>query len=77
MVCKQNDKYDLLLDTNNTPIYPSKGEIGVPIILLDKHDIKIGDTLTITEEDYSKDFTVTSYVRDSQMNSTLCSSTRF
>ena len=27
--------------------------------------------------DYSKDFTVTSYVRDSQMNSTLCSSTRF
>jgi putative ABC transport system permease protein len=74
---KQNDKYDLLLDTNNTPIYPSKGEIGVPIILLDSYDIKIGDTLTITEGDYSKDFTVTSYVRDSQMNSTLCSSTRF
>ena len=74
---KQNKRYDLLLDMNNKPFYPSQGEIGVPIILLDSYDIRIGDTLTIKDGAYSMDFVVTTYVRDSQMNSTLCSSTRF
>ncbi|RKD32474.1 hypothetical protein [Thermohalobacter berrensis] len=74
---KQNQQYDLLLDMENEPIYPSQGEIGVPIILLDSYDIEIGDTLTVKDGEYSKDFVVSSYVRDSQMNSTLTSSTRF
>jgi len=74
---KQNQEYDLLLDMENKPLYPSQGEIGVPIILVDRYDIEIGDTLTIKDEDYSMDFVVSSYVRDSQMNSTLTSSTRF
>ncbi|RCX18749.1 putative ABC transport system permease protein [Anaerobacterium chartisolvens] len=74
---KQSEKYDLLLNMDNKPIYPSKGEIGVPIILLDSYDIDIGDTITIKDGDFSMSFTVTSYVRDSQMNSTMCSSTRF
>ncbi|MDW7674696.1 MAG: ABC transporter permease, partial [Bacillota bacterium] len=74
---KQNQEYDLLLDMENKPVYPSQGEIGVPIIVLDRYDIKIGDTLTIKDAEYSKDFVVSSYIRDSQMNSTLTSSTRF
>lgn len=74
---KQNQQYDLLLDMENKPFYPSQGEIGVPIILLDSYDIQIGDTLTVKDGEYSMNFEVSSYVRDSQMNSTLTSSTRF
>lgn len=74
---KQNQEYDLLLNMENKPFYPSQGEIGVPIIVLDRYDIKIGDTLTVKDGKYSKNFVVSSYVRDSQMNSTLTSSTRF
>lgn len=74
---KENEKYDLLLDSDNKPVYPQKGEIGVPIILLENYNINIGDTITISEGDFIKEFTVKYFLRDPQMNSTLCSSTRF
>ena len=50
---------------------------GVPVILLDEFDIALGDKITLNSGDISKTFTVKSYVYDGQMNSTLCSSTRF
>lgn len=74
---KQNDKYDVLLDENRNKSEINKGEIGVPVILLDEFDIALGDKITLTIGDVSKTFTVASYVYDGQMNSTLCSSTRF
>ncbi|MGN1466778.1 MAG: FtsX-like permease family protein [Ruminococcus sp.] len=74
---KQNDKYDVLLDENRNKSEINKGEIGVPVILLDEFDIALGDKITLTIGDVSKIFTVASYVYDGQMNSTLCSSTRF
>lgn len=74
---KQNDKYDVLLDKNRNKANVSKGEIGIPVILLDEFDISVGDKITLTVKDISKTFTVASYVYDGQMNSTLCSSTRF
>lgn len=74
---RQNEGYDVLLDENRKPLAMNPGEIGVPVILLDEFDITIGDTVTLCSGDITKDFTVNAYVYDGQMNSTLCSSTRF
>lgn len=74
---KQNDKYDVLLDKNRNKCEIKAGEIGVPVILLEEFNIALGDQITLVSGDLSKNFTVASYVYDGQMNSTLCSSTRF
>lgn len=74
---RQNNKYDVLLNENRKPLEMKSGEIGVPVILLDEFDIAIGDTVTLCSGGITKDFTVSAYVYDGQMNSTLCSSTRF
>ena len=74
---KPNEGYDLLLDLENKPLYPERGEVAIPLILLNRYNIEIGDTIRVRDGDYNKDFKVSSYVRDSQMNSTLASSTRF
>ncbi len=76
-IIRQPEQYDLLLDTNNQRITPARGEIGVPLILLDQYHMEIGDTLTLSDGTFSKELTITSLLRDAQMNSTLCSSTRF
>lgn len=74
---KQNQKYDVLLDGDRNPLTMGPGEIGVPVILLDEFAIAVGDTITLDSGTITKDFTVADYVYDGQMNSTLCSSTRF
>lgn len=74
---RQNETYDVLLDENRKPLMMKPGEIAVPVILLDAFDIAVGDTVTLCRNGTAKDFTVSAYVYDGQMNSTLCSSTRF
>ncbi len=74
---KQNQKYDVLLDEDRNPLTMDPGEVGVPVILRHEFDIAIGDTITLDSGTITKDFTVAAYVYDGQMNSTLCSSTRF
>lgn len=73
---KQNKEYDLLLDSDRNVIEVSKGEIGIPIILLNSYDINIGDTVELTSKGVKKKFKVTTFVHDAQMNSTLVYSTR-
>lgn len=73
---KQNDNYDLLLNADRKPIRVKDGEIGIPVILLDAYDIRIGDKIVLESQGVSKEFTVSAYVHDAQMNSTLVSSTR-
>ncbi len=73
---KQNREYDLLLDENRNAMNINKGEIGIPVILLDSYDISIGDTVVLTSNGITREFNVTAFVHDAQMNSTLCSSTR-
>lgn len=74
---KQNKEYDLLLDENRKPLEIQKGEIGVPVILLEKYPIEIGNVICLQSGNIKKEFQVSAYVYDGQMNSTLCSSTRF
>lgn len=73
---KQNKKYDMLLDKDRNVININKGEIGFPVILLDSYDVNLGDTVVLTSKGVTKEFKVTAFVHDAQMNSTLCSSTR-
>lgn len=73
---KQNKEYDLLLDENRNLINVNKGEIGIPVILLDNYDINLGDIVQLSNNGILKDFKVTAFVHDAQMNSTMCSSTR-
>lgn len=73
---KQNKEYDLLLDKDRNVIKVNKGEIGIPVILLDSYDINLGDTVVLTSKGVTMEFKVTAFVHDAQMNSTLCSSTR-
>lgn len=74
---RQNQKYDVLLDENRKPLEIKRNEIGVPVILMDDYDIHIGDRLTLRTNGITKDFTVSAFVHDGMMNSTMCSSTRF
>lgn len=74
---RQNENYDVLLDENMHCLKMNQGEIGVPVILLDQYEIKIGDVITLESGETIKKFVVSAYVYDAQMNSTLCSSTRF
>lgn len=74
---RQNQKYDVLLDANRNPLEIKRDEIGVPVILTDDYDIRIGDRLTLCTNGVTKDFTVSAFVHDGMMNSTMCSSTRF
>lgn len=73
---KQNRSYDLLLDEERNVINVNKGEIGIPVILLDSYDINLGDKVVLTSNGVTKEFKVKAFVHDAQMNSTLCSSTR-
>ena len=73
---KQNKEYDLLLDESRNVIKVNEGEIGIPVILLDSYDINLGDTVVLSSKGVTKEFKVTAFVHDAQMNSTLCSSTR-
>lgn len=74
---KQNEEYDVLLDEDRNKVELKPGEIGVPVILLEQYKIAIGDKICLKRNGAEKTFIVSDYVYDGQMNSTLCSSTRF
>lgn len=74
---KQNATYDVLLNENREKLEVAEGEIGVPVILLSKYSISVGDEITLRSGEGEKQFKVAGFVYDGQMNSTLCSSTRF
>ena len=74
---KQNQEYDVLLNENREVLRLNRGEVGVPVILLDQYEIAKGDQLEISAGGVEMQFTVAAYVYDGMMNSTMCSSTRF
>lgn len=73
----QNQEYDLLLDKSRKRVELNKGQIGIPVIVREQFDIEIGDRLIIDNGQFVKEFQVCEFIYDSQMNSTMCSSTRF
>lgn len=73
---KQNEKKDLLLNYKHEKVVLNKGEIGIPVILKQMYDLKIGDRIMLDVEGIHKEFIVKEFVLDAQMNSTMASSTR-
>ncbi|RSK26122.1 ABC transporter permease [Bacillus sp. HMF5848] len=69
----QSEKFDYLLDLNGNIIHVNDGELYVPIAYMRDNTANVGDKAVIG----GKEFTVSGFLRDSQMNSTLSSSKRF
>lgn len=73
----QNEKFDFILDLNNQKLDVSEGEVAVPIYFMEEYDLEIGETITVVQDAYEKQFLISEYARDYEMNSALTSSKRF
>ncbi len=73
----QNKKFDFILDLDNEKLDVKEGEVAVPIYFMEQYDLKIGDTITVKSGGYQKEFVISDYARDYEMNSSLTSSKRF
>lgn len=73
----QNENFDYLLTMENERAVVRDGDIGVPVYYMEELGIQVGDNITLIEGDYSKEFTVSTIIRDSTMNSALSYSKRF
>ncbi len=73
----QNEGFDFLLNMDNEIAVVQDGEIGVPVYYTEELGIRVGDVITLHEGNYSKEFTVSTIIRDSTMNSALSYSKRF
>lgn len=73
----QNKKFDHLLDGSGTAVEPGNGEVYVPVAYQEKFGLQVGDTLSVQTDTGPRDFTISGFVRDSQMASSLSSATRF
>jgi putative ABC transport system permease protein len=69
----QNPSFDFLLDLEDRIIQVSPGEIAVPIYYMERDDLKVGETVRISDGAFDKTFSVAAFVRDSQWGlSPLC-----
>ncbi|MFO8064948.1 MAG: ABC transporter permease [Spirochaetia bacterium] len=73
----QNERFDYLLDMDNRRLDLEPGEIGVPVYYAEEKGVGAGDRVTVAGEGYSHEYTVTSLVRDAQMNPAIVHSKRF
>lgn len=73
----QNQEFDYLLDESGAIPEPSPGEVYVPVAYQQTFELAVGDELRIQAEDGIQTLQIAGFVRDSQMASSLSSSTRF
>lgn len=73
----QNRGFDYLLNMENEIAFVGEGEIGVPVYYAEELGIQVGDSIIVSEGDYSKELTVSIIIRDASMNAALTSSKRF
>lgn len=73
---KQNEERDLLLNQEHERVVLSEGEIGVPVILKGMYPMDIGDKVIVKDNGIQAEFLIKEFILDSQMNSTMASSTR-
>lgn len=69
----QSEKFDFLFDLDGNIINVSDGELYVPVSYMKDNTTKVGDKAVVN----GKEFTVTGFLRDSLMNSSLSASKRF
>ena len=73
----QNTGFDYLLDMKSDLVDVSPGEVALPLYYMEQYDMEMGDVITIQNEGFSKELTVTDFVRDVQMNPSIIHSKRF
>ena len=73
----QNKKFDFILDLDNEKLDIKEGFVAVPIYFMEQYDLEIGDTISVKSGGDQKDFVISDYARDFEMNSSLTSSKRF
>lgn len=73
---KQNPRKDLLLNTKHEVVQIQSGEVGIPMLLKEQYDIELGDEVLLSYDGFERSYTVTEFILDAQMNSSMCSSTR-
>lgn len=73
---KQNTSKDLLLNAEHEKVILQEGEIGMPVLLKEMYDMDIGDHIILNSNEVKKEFVIKEFILDSQMNSSMCSSTR-
>lgn len=73
----QNQDFDFLLNLDNEIINVESGYVAVPVYYMQKYDLKLGDVITIFNNNFSMHFGITDFVRDAQMNPAMISSKRF
>ncbi len=74
---KQNNSFDLLLNSESQAVDVAKGEIAVPVYYMQKENMKIGDKVRVSNQSFNMELTVVDFVRDVQMNPSIVSSKRF
>ncbi|MFV0375344.1 FtsX-like permease family protein [Microbacterium sp.] len=73
----QNPDFDYLIDQDGVIAEPAAGEVYVPVAYQQRFGLQVGDELGVRTDDGLHDLTVTGFVRDAQMASSLSSATRF
>ena len=73
----QNEKFDFILDLNNEKLDVKEGYVAVPIYFMEHYDLQIGESIFVKNGDSQKEFIISDYARDYEMNSSLTSSKRF
>lgn len=73
----QNDEFDFLLDEASGIPRPGEGEVYVPVAYQRSFALEAGDLLHVRTNTGLKTFTISGFVRDAQMASSLSSATRF
>lgn len=74
---KQNKKFDFLLNLKNEAVNVSAGGIAVPIYFMQKNKLSVGDKVRLSTGKFEKEFTITDFIRDVQMNTSISGSKRF
>lgn len=72
----QNGNFDFLLDEKNQVAEVSEGQAAVPMYYAVKYGLEKGDTISVRTKNGTVHFTISAFVRDSQMNSSYISSKR-
>lgn len=73
----QNSRFDFLLDSENRIAAVAPGEIGLPVYYAVERGLGPGDLVTLKKDGFRREFTVTSLIRDPQMNPAIVHSKRF
>ncbi len=72
----QSKQLDYLLDLNNEIAEVAPGEIGIPLYYRQKYQLDVGDVVSVNHPEFHRDFTIATFIRDGQMNSSLVHSKR-